>query len=102
MYEDGRDVNAIGTRHTILTVVAWDILKSYDLVGYFIIQIPHLVIRQGHQRTIRQKVVLQVLHISHTTQNGKHAFRGSCITESPRCHRPLWRMTLQLCHQILR
>jgi hypothetical protein len=45
MYEDGRDIYTVRTRHAVLTVVAWDILKPHNLLGNLIVEISHLLIR---------------------------------------------------------
>ena len=102
MYEDSGNINAIGTRHTVFAVVTWYILQSDDLMGNLIVQIFHLLVRERHQRAVTKQVVLQMFHIGHAAQYRQHTFRGTGIAEGPRSHRPLWGMTLQLGHQILR
>ena len=83
MNEDTRDVNAVRTRHAIFAVVAGYVLKTEDLVGNIGVKIIHLGIVERLQRTIAQKVVLQVLHVGHAAENGKHAFGSAGIAESP-------------------
>ena len=45
MHKDGRDIYAIRTRHTVFTVVAWDILKTNNLLGNILIEESHLLLR---------------------------------------------------------
>jgi hypothetical protein len=45
MYEDGRDIDTIRTRHAILTIVAWYILKPDNLLCHLIVEISHLHVR---------------------------------------------------------
>jgi hypothetical protein len=45
MYEDGRDIDTVRTRHAILTIVAWDILKPDNLLSHLIVEISHLLVR---------------------------------------------------------
>ena len=45
MYEDGGYIDTVRTRHTIFTIVAWDILKSDNLLRHLIVEISHLLIR---------------------------------------------------------
>ena len=102
MYEDGGNINTIGTRHTVLAVVAGNVFQTHNPVSHVIVQISHLLFRQRLQRTIAQQVVLQVLHIRHSAEYGEHTLRGSCISESPRSHATLRSLLFQLCHEILR
>lgn len=83
MNEDTRDVNAVRTRHTVFAVVAGYVLKTEDLVGNIGVQIIHLGIVERLQRTVTQKIVLQVLHVGHAAENGEHALWSAGIAESP-------------------
>ena len=83
MNEDARDVNAVRTRHTVFAVVAGYVLKTEDLVGNVGVQIIHLGIVERLQRTVTQKIVLQVLHVGHAAENGEHALWSAGIAESP-------------------
>ena len=65
VYEDGRDVNAVGARHTVLTVVAGNILQTNDSLCNLLVKVTHLRLLKRNQRTIRQQVVLEMLHIGH-------------------------------------
>ena len=52
VYEDGRYVDAVGARHTVLAVVAGDVLQADNLLGDVGIQVFHLFLSQRHQRTV--------------------------------------------------
>jgi hypothetical protein len=43
MDEDGWDINTIGTRHAVFTIVARDNLQAHNLLGNLIVKIPHLL-----------------------------------------------------------
>ena len=63
--EDARDVNAVRTRHTILTVVARYGRVAHDKVCRFTLKPVHLFLCQWLQRTERADVILKMLHIGH-------------------------------------
>ena len=83
MYEDGWYVNAIGARHAVFAIVAGNILKAYYLLGYLLVEIAHLIIRQRNKWTVGEEVILQMLHIGHSAEYTEHTLWGSCIAESP-------------------
>ena len=83
MYEDGRDVNAIRTRHAVFTVVAGNILQTHNALCYILVQEALLFLCQRYQRTVRQQVVLQVFHIGHAAEYGEYSLWCSCIAECP-------------------
>jgi hypothetical protein len=83
VYKDSWDINAVRTRHAVLTVVAGNILETHNLLGYLLVEVTHLLVGKRLERTIRQQIILQVLHIGHTREYSKHALRCTCIAESP-------------------
>ena len=101
MYEDARNVNAVGTGHTILAIVAGDVFEAHNLLRHILLQVFHLFFSQRHQRAVAEQVVLQVLHIGHTAENGQDAFGSACIAEGPGGNAPLGVVLLQLRHQVL-
>jgi hypothetical protein len=44
VYKDGRDINAVRTRHAVFTVVARNILKAYNLLSDILIEESHLIL----------------------------------------------------------
>jgi hypothetical protein len=52
VYEDGWNINAIRTRHTVLTIVARDIFEANNLLSDVLIEESHLLFRKWLQRTI--------------------------------------------------
>ena len=52
VYKDGRDINAVRTRHAVFTVVARNILKAYNLLGYLFVEVAHLLVGKRLERTI--------------------------------------------------
>jgi hypothetical protein len=52
VYEDGWDINAIRTRHTVLTIVARDVFETHNLLSDVLIEESHLLFRKWLQRTI--------------------------------------------------
>ena len=101
MYEDSRNIDAIRTRHAVLTIIAGDILQTNDALSDIRIKRAHTLLLQRHQRTIAEQIVFQMLHIGHTTKHGEHAFIRTCIAESPRSHTLRGVELLHLIHQIL-
>jgi hypothetical protein len=83
VYKDGWDIHTVRTRHAVLTIVARNVFETYNLLGDILIEESHLLLGKWLQRTVREQVILQVLHIGHTTQYGKYALVGACIAESP-------------------
>ena len=63
--EDGRDVDAVRAWHTVFTVVAGNVLQTYDALGNLTLQVILFLLAQGLQGTICQQIILQVLHIGH-------------------------------------
>ena len=102
MYEDSWYVDTVGTGHTVLAVVAGDVLQPNNLLSHLAVQVFFLLFSQRLQRAVGQKVILQVFHIGHAAEHGEHALRRSGIAEGPRGHRPLEVLLLQFGHQVLR
>ncbi len=61
-----------------------------------------LVFGDGFQRTIRQQVVFQVLHVGHAAEHGQHTFGRTGIAECPRRDAVLRVALLHFLCQILR
>lgn len=85
VHQDRRDVDAVGTRHAVLAVVAGDGVHGYHLLRHFL-QEPQLVSRQRLKRSETSQIVLQMLHLGHAAQDGMDVGVGSAETERPRRH----------------
>ena len=46
MHKDGGDVNTVGTRHAILTIVAGNVFQAHNLLGDIAMQVFHLFVSQ--------------------------------------------------------
>ena len=102
MDEDGGDVDAIGTGHAVLTVVAGDILQTDNAVSHLAVQVVLFLFGQRLQRTVAQQVILQVLHIGHAAKHGEHTLWRTGIAEGPRGNGAFRVLLLQFAHQVLR
>ena len=88
MGEDRRDVNAVGTGHTILAIGAGHGLEVGIYISYLLEQFQFVVVQRLMGR-IGTDIVLQVLHIGHTAEHGEHSGLVAGKAESPRRHRRL-------------
>ena len=52
MNENSRDIDAIRTRHAILTVITGDILQTHNFLGNILVEIAHFLLRERLQWTI--------------------------------------------------
>ena len=97
MYQHGRDVYAIRTGHAVLAVVARDGGVLIHQVGR-LLQKLKILVGQWHERGVSAQVVLQVLHVGHSTQYGEHIGERACKTESPGGHAGFGIALLDSCH----
>ena len=82
MNEDGWDINAVRTGHTVFAVVAGNGLHLDQMPGH-LVEEGGFFLADRLQRTVVQEVVFQVFHIGHTAEHRQHTIWCSCITESP-------------------
>jgi hypothetical protein len=71
VYKDGWYIHTVRTRHAVLTIVARNVFETYNLLSDILVKESHLLFGKWFQRTVREQVILQVLHIGHTAQYGK-------------------------------
>ena len=95
MHENGRDVESVRTRHAVLAVVARDGGVGDVEVGNLVLEPFLFLCGEWFQRAVGAQVVLQMLHISHTTQSREHIGFGTHIAECPRCHAVLWTLLFE-------
>ena len=92
MDKHGRNVNTIRTRHAIFAVIARHRrIFQHQLCRFF--QKLLIILGQRNQRGVCTDIILQMLHIRHTTQHRQHQFRGTGKAKCPRCH-TIFRATL--------
>ena len=101
VYEYSRYVNAVGTGHAILAVVARNGLHVYNLSGD-IVQEFALVGTHRLQRAVGYQVVLEMLHVRHSAEYGQHAVGCAGISECPRGHTALRCAFFHFRHHVLR
>ena len=99
--ENGRNVYTIGAWHAILAIIARDggiLLYEFGCVEEEL----RLFFRKGHKGRERAYVVLQVLHVGHTAEHGKHI--GLCAKEAecPRGNATLGTALFQTAHDVVR
>ena len=82
--KDGRNVEAIGARHTIFAVVAIDGGIALDECRCFTFEPLLFFFGEGLERRVCTHIVFQVLHVCHATEDGKNFRLGTNVTECPR------------------
>ena len=82
VHEYGGNIDAIGTGHTIVAFVAWNVLEVIDVFGNLHEECI-LFFRDGLQWSVGGDIVTKMLHVGHTAECGEHTLGSSCITESP-------------------
>ena len=82
--KDGRNVKAIGARHTIFAVVAIDGGIALDECRCFTFEPLLFFFGEGLERRVCTHIVFQVLHVCHATEDGKNFRLGTNVTECPR------------------
>ena len=94
-----RNVDAIGARHAVLAVVAWDGgVFEHQLGG--IEQELLFLLGERNQRRIGADVVLQMLHVGHAAQYGEHHGRCAGKAECPRSDAVFGVACLQTCYDV--
>lgn len=66
-------VDAIGARHTVFAVVARDGWIGHHQIGRVVEKLC-LFLRQRVERTICEKIVLEMFHIGHAAEHCQHSF----------------------------
>ena len=99
--QDARDIQSVRTRHTIVALVT----RHRRILLHQVSRNKEkllLLIRQLLERSETTNIVLQVLHIGHTTQCTEHIRIRATETECPRSHTVLRLSLLQSSHQVVR
>ena len=82
MRKDFRNVQSVRTRHTIFTLRTRNQIGMEHQIGNRLERLL-LFIGKRSQRLEGADVILQMLHIGHTAQNGQDDRLGTCKAESP-------------------
>ena len=100
MQEHTRNVDAIGTRHAVFTVIAWHCGILRDESGRVMKELK-LAVGQRFQRTERAEIILKMFLIGHAAKHCEHL--GICAAEPkcPRRHTLLRLRLLQARHYVV-
>ena len=98
--EDGGDVDAVGTGHAVLAVVAGDERVLLDELGSLEEEVT-LLVGEGYEGAEGVEVVLQVLHIGHAAEGCEHAFGCAGKAECPGGDATLGLALLQTGHDVV-
>ena len=100
MHQNCRNIQPVRTGHTIFAVIARNRRELQHQLGCFFQELFFFLI-QRFQGRISPKVILQMFHISHSTQHTQHVGIRTGKTERPRCHTVLRATLLQARHQVV-
>ena len=98
--EDSGDVDAVGTGHTVLAVVAGDERVLLDELGSLEEEVT-LLVGEGYEGAEGVEVVLQVLHVGHAAEGCEHAFGCAGKAECPGGDATLGLALLQTGHDVV-